>query len=177
MRKIINSTYITLDGAVEDPHLWPSLDGAAEDSYSIQNSLLESCDAVLMGHRTYDAFASVWPTRYGDSYSDRINAMQKDPTWNNTTVISDDVAGTITRLKQQPGKDIIQYGLGEVSFFLMDNGLIDELRLWLHPLILGREGPKEPHFRNGPLSQLRLVDSQTLSNGIAILKYDVVNKD
>jgi dihydrofolate reductase len=180
MRRIINSTYITLDGAVEEPHLWPSLGSAGKEvSFDIQNALLQACDAVLMGRRTYDAFAAVWPTRSGDSYSDRINAMPKyvvsstlrDPRWNNTTVISRDVVGEVTRLKQEPGKDIVQYGLGPVSFTMMEHGLVDEIRLWVHPLILGRNGPKTPPFLDCPAARFHLVDSRSLPNGITILSY------
>jgi len=155
MRRIINSTYITLDGAVQDPHLWPSLGKEGSDKhFEIQNELLQSCDAVLMGRRTYDGFAAVWPTRSGDSLSDRISSMQKyvvsstlrSPAWNNTMVIGRDLVAEVTALKRQSGKDIVQYGLGPVSFTLIDNGLIDEVRLWVHPIILGRDGPKVPHF-------------------------------
>lgn len=182
MRKIINSTFITLDGAVEAPHLWPSLGSAGEDiSFDIQNDLLHACDTVIMGRRTYDGFAAAWPTRSGDSYSDRINAMRKyvvsstlrDPAWNNTTVISDDIGGEITKLKQQPGLDIVQYGLGAVSYAMMQHGLLDEVRLWVHPLILGRNGPKVPHFLDCPPARLHLVNSRSLPNGITILSYDV----
>src|SRR5579859_347 len=143
--RIINSTYITLDGAVENPHLWPSLgDEGAEVSFKIQNELLQACDAVLMGRKTYESFAAVWPTR-SDGYSDRINAMRKyvvsstlkDPSWTNTSVIATDVANEIAGIKRQTKGDIVQYGLGDVSFSLMQRGLIDELRLWFHPLILG----------------------------------------
>ncbi len=180
MRKIINSTYITLDGAVEDPHLWPSLGvEGAEESFDIQAELLNHCDAVLMGRRTYEGFVSVWPTRSGDVYSDRINAMEKfvvsstlrNPTWNNTTVIARDLVAEVTRLKQQPGKDIVQYGIGQVSFMLLDHGLLDELRLWVHPLILGNKGPQVPHFRDCLPTQLNLVASRTLSKGIVLLRY------
>jgi len=182
MRRIINSTYTTLDGAVEGPHLWPSLGSAGKDlSFEIQNDLLQACDAVLMGRRTYEVFAPVWPTRSGDSLSDRINAMRKyvvsstlrDPTWNNTTVISDDVVGTIARLKQQPGQDIVQYGLGAVSYAMMQHGLIDEIRLWVHPLILGQNGPKIPDLLGCPPARLHLVNTRSLPNGIAILSYEV----
>jgi dihydrofolate reductase len=182
MRKIINSTYITLDGAVADPHLWPPLQKAGgDDAYHIQLELLNTCDAVLMGRHTYESFASVWPTRSGDHYSDRINAMQKyvvsstlqAPSWQNTAVIRGDVVGEVTKLKQQPGKDIVQYGLGQVSFTLIEHGLLDEIRLWVHPLILGNSGPQVPHFRDCPPVQLHLVDSRTLPNGIAILNYQV----
>jgi dihydrofolate reductase len=180
MRKIINSTYITLDGAVEHPHHWPSLGKSAEAvSFEIQNDLLQACDAVLMGRRTYEVFAPVWATRSGDSYSDRINAMRKyvasrtlrDPEWNNTTVIADDLVGQLQRLKQEPGKDIVQYGLGSVSFAMLEHGLIDEIRLWVHPLILGRSGPQVPHFLDCVPARLILFDTRTLPNGIAILRF------
>jgi dihydrofolate reductase len=182
MRKIINSTYITLDGAVADPQDWPSLEETGGDeSYNIQWELLNQCDALLMGRQTYESFASVWPTRSGDSYSDRINTMPKYvvsstlqiPAWHNTTVISQNIVEEITRLKQLPGKDIVQYGLGPVSFLLLEHGLLEEIRLWVHPLILGTSGPQTPHFRDCPPVQLDLVNSRTLPNGIAILNYQV----
>lgn len=180
MKKIINSTYITLDGAIEDPHLWPSLgDSAKAVSYDIQMELLNKCDVILMGRRTYDSFAAAWPTRSGDSMADRINAMQKqvvsttlrDPTWNNTHVIGTDAVEKIRALKKQPGKDIVQYGLGEVSFALLEHGLVDELRLWIHPIIRGKEGPKIPHFLNCSPAQFDLAGSRVLPNGIVIVNY------
>jgi dihydrofolate reductase len=182
MRKIINSTFITLDGAVENPHLWPTLGTAgAQVSFDIQNDLLQGCDLLLMGRRTYEAFAAVWPTRSGDSYSNRINAMPKlvasttlrDPQWNNTTVIGDDLVDQLKRLKQQPGKDIVQYGLGRVSFTMMEHGLLDEIRLWVHPIILGRQGPTIPHFVECPPARLQLSGTRALPNGITISSYAV----
>jgi dihydrofolate reductase len=182
MRRIINSTYITLDGAIENPHLWPSLGAAAQAvSFDIQNELLQSCDALIMGRRTYESFAAVWPTRSGDAVSDRINAMPKyvasttlrEAGWDNTTVISDDLTGRLAQLKARPGKDILQYGLGPVSYAMLEHGLLDEMRLWVHPLILGRTGPKSPHFLECPPARLRLADSRSLPNGIAILRYEV----
>ena len=179
MRKIINSTFITLDGAVENPHMWPSLSGASDESYAIEMQLLEACDVVLMGRRTYDVFAPVWSARSGDAYSDRINAMQKvvvsrtlaNPTWQNTSVISSDVAGAIGRLKQQSGMSIVQYGIGQVTNLMLENGLVDEFRLWIHPLILGRNGPDVPHFRQSPPTQLRLTGSRPLANGVVLMTY------
>lgn len=179
--RIINSTYITLDGGIENPHLLPSLDDdGAEAGFEIQNELLQSCDALLMGRKTYESFASVWPTR-SDTYSDRINSMRKyvvsstlkNPSWTNTTVINSDVADQVAALKCNAGRDIVQYGLGEVSFLLMQRGLIDELRLWFHPLILGTTGPAIPPFLKCPPSRLQLAGTRTLPNGIAILTYSV----
>lgn len=180
MRKIINSTYITLDGAVEDPHLWPSLgDAGSEEGFGIQMDLLNACDTILMGRRTYEIFASAWPTRSGDAMSDCINSIQKqvvsatlkNPTWNNTQIIAAGAVGAIRALKEQPGKDIVQYGLGQLSFALLDHGLMDEVRLWIHPLILGKNGPRTPHFLSCPPTQFELMSSRPLSTGTVIMNY------
>ncbi len=182
MRKIINSTYITLDGVVEAPHLWPSLGRPSDErSGQIQGDLLLSCDAMLMGRHTYDGFAPVWPTRSGDPVSDQINAMPKfvvsttleDPEWNNTTVIDRNVVAEIGRLKQAPGKSIVQFGYGAVSRLLLEHGLLDELRLWVHPLILGQGDARDLLFGAGTPVGLALSDTTTLNNGIVILDYDV----
>ena len=181
MRKIINSTYITLDGVVEAPHLWPSLGGPSDErADQIQADLLLSCDAVLMGRHTYDGFAPVWPTRSGDPVSDRINAMTKyavsttlkDPEWNNTHVIDGDVVGEIGRLKDAPGKDIVQYGFGSVSRLLLEHGLLDELRLWVHPLMLGRGKTSDLLFGAAAPAGFSLADTTPLRNGIVILNYE-----
>jgi len=181
MRPIINSTYITLDGVVEAPHLWPSLGrGSDERADQIQTDLLLSCDALLMGRHTYDGFAPVWPTRSGDPASDHINAMPKyvvsttlkDPEWTNTRVISGDVAAEVERLKAADGENIVQYGFGIVTRLLLERGLLDELRLWFHPLILGRGEPGDLLFGAVPATSFRLVDTTALSNGIVILAYE-----
>ena len=112
MRKIINSTYISLDGVIEAPHLWPDTEGSDPDGERIQTELLHSCDAVVMGRRTYEGFAPVWPTRSGDPYSDRINSMPKyvvsstlkDPEWNNTTVIDGDPAARSPGSRRSPAR-------------------------------------------------------------------------
>ena len=185
MRKIINSTYITLDGVVEAPHLWPSLGRPGDErADQIQADLLLSCDDVLMGRHTYDGFAPVWPTRSGDPVSDRINTMPKhvvsttlkDPEWNNTRVIDGDVAAEIAWLKDAPGKDIVQYGFGPVSRLLVEHGLLDELRLWVHPLILGSREPSDLLFGSGAPVGFSLTDTTALSNGIVILSYETSAK-
>lgn len=181
MRKIINSTYITLDGAIEGPHLWPGLgDSAKAVSYDIQMELLDACDTILMGRRTYEVFANAWPTRSGDRMADCIYAIQKqvlsttlrNPTWNNTQVIDSDAVERIRLLKSQPGNAIVQYGLGQVSFTLLEHGLLDEIRFWIHPIILGRNGPHDPHFAHCPPAQFELTGSRTLPNGIIIVRYE-----
>jgi dihydrofolate reductase len=178
MRKLINSTYISLDGVVDRPHEWPSVGARGAKGDEIQSELLLSCDALIMGRRTYEGFAPVWPTR-SDPYADHINAMPKyvvsstltDPEWSNTAVISGDPVDAITRLKEAPGKAIVQYGFGELSATLLRHGLLDELRLWVHPLFVGSAEPGELIFRAGPGARFELLDTTVLENGIAILSY------
>jgi dihydrofolate reductase len=181
MRKIINSTFITIDGVIERPHLWPSLGRPGDERFDqMQSDLLLSCDAVLMGRRTYEGFAPVWPTRSGDPFSDRINAMPKyvvsttlkDPEWTNTQVIGGDVVAAISRLRQAEGNDIVQYGFGQVSRLLLEHGLLDELRLWVHPLILGTGSPSDLLFGEAPAVGFRLADATTLDDGTVALSYE-----
>lgn len=184
MRKIINSTYIALDGVIEAPHLWPKLVGSPDpQAGAIQTDLLLGCDAVLMGRRTYDGFAPVWPTRSGDPYSDRINAMPKyvvsrtlkSPTWANTTVIAGDVTAQIQNLKAASGKDIVQYGFGSVTKLLMEQSLLDELHLWLYPQTIGKGKLADLMAANTTQAQFHLAGSITLTNGIVVLRYQVAH--
>ena len=132
-----------------------------------------------MGRHTYDGFAPVWPTRSGDPFSDHINTMPKyvvsttlrDPEWPNTQVIDGDVAAEIARLKEAPGKDIVQYGFGAVTRLLLEHGLLDELRLWVHPLIVGDGSPSDLLFGAAPAVGFELADATTLGDGIVILSY------
>jgi dihydrofolate reductase len=131
MSRIVNSTYITLDGAIENPQDWPSGrhqdDGHAQE---VQLELLLGSDAVLMGRRTYEGFAPVWSAQSGDPFSDKINSMEKlvasttlsDPEWNNTSVIAENLVEEIGRRKESGG-DIVQYGFGPVTRALLDAGL------------------------------------------------------
>ena len=91
--------------------------------------------------------------------------------WPNSRVIDGNVVAAITRLKESPGGDIMQYGFGGVSRLLLQHGLLEELRLWAHPLILGHGGPSDLLFGVAPSVAFRLVGSTTPSHGIIILNY------
>jgi dihydrofolate reductase len=183
MRKIINSTYISLDGVVENPHLWPTIERPDNEGRGdqIQTDLLLACDAVLMGRRTYDGFAPAWSARSGDRLSDRMNTMPKyvvsrtltNPEWANTTVIREDVAAAVAKLKAEAGQDIVQYGFGSVSTLLMQHGLLDELRLWIHPLFVGKGTPADVLFPKGPETQFNLREVTTLNSGMLIVSYEL----
>jgi len=133
-----------------------------------------------MGRRTYEGFAPVWPTRSADPYSDHINTMPKyvvsttltDPEWANTQVIDGDVVAEVRRLKEAPGKDIVQYGFGSLSRLLLEHGLLDELRLWVHPLILGAGSPSDLLFGHVPAVGFRLAEATPLSDGTVLLAYE-----
>lgn len=177
MRKIINSTYITLDGVIQNPQDWPATGGFGKAGNKVQIELLERCDAVLMGRHTYEVFAPAWSAMSGNTLADRMNALPKhvvstklvDPQWNNTTVIDRDPIGAIRGLKEQPGADIVQYGFGPLSRALLAEGLVDELRLWVHPFLLGTGTPDDLLYRPGSSGSFTLTDSTTLPNGIVIL--------
>jgi dihydrofolate reductase len=183
MRKLINSTYLSLDGVIVNPQDWPASTVPDERGAAIQNDLLFSCDAVLMGRKTYEGFAGVWEGRSGDPYTDRINAMDKyvvsstlqEPTWNNTQVISADPVSEVARLKAEPGQDIVQYGFGPIAHQLMAAGLLDEVRLWLHPFFVGHGGADHLLYRDTALARFDLVDSTPLNSGILVLSYRIAS--
>jgi len=179
MSRIVNSTYVTLDGVIQNPQDWPSLGSFGDQGNEIQNALLERCDSLLMGRHTYDVFAPVWSARTGDPAGDRMNALPKyvvsttltDPRWQNTTVLAHDAVGAIRDLREQPGGDMVQFGFGSLAHALMANGLLDELRLWVHPLFLGAGTNGDLLHRSGSSGRFDLTDATTLENGVVILTY------
>lgn len=179
MRRIINSTYITLDGVIQNPQDWPVMGGFSDQGSQIQAELLNDCDAILLGRYTYDSFASVWSARSGDPITDRMNALPKyvvsttltDPKWNNTVVIDHDQIGTIRGLKELDGADIVQYGFGRLSHELMREGLLDELRLWVHPIFVGTGTPDDLIYRAGSAGRFQSPDVTRLDSGVVILSY------
>jgi dihydrofolate reductase len=180
MRKIVNSSYLSLDGLVDNVGDWPSTSGADEERRNrIQLDLLEASDILIMGRRTYEVFAPVWSAQSDDPFADRINAMDKyvvsstltAPEWHNTRVIDRDPVGAIRALKEQDGGDVVQYGFGQLSFALLEAGLLDELRLWVHPFFVGRGGPEALLYRDTAAVMFDLVEATTLASGIVVLAY------
>jgi dihydrofolate reductase len=175
MRKINAWLFMTLDGVIESPEKWVIADDAmfADTGTGYANS-----DALLLGRRTYETFAASWPQRGSEvpnaEWMNRtrkyvVSTTLKSPAWNNSTVIDGDVAEAIARLKQEDGKDITVNGSGALVRTLMQNHLLDELRLFVHPVIVG-SGIRL--FNDGGASvELALVDSQTYDNGVMSLSY------
>jgi dihydrofolate reductase len=94
-----------------------------------------------------------------------------DPEWNNTEVLAGDLADEIARRKAQPGGDIVQYGIGAVTDMLLEHDLLDELRLWVHPFMVGRGSPSDLLFRDGRAAHLDLASAEALASGIVVLTY------
>jgi dihydrofolate reductase len=171
MRKLIESTFVTLDGVIGDPQTWgPPYWNDEHAGYA--HRLLFAADALLLGRLTYEGFVAAWPSRSGE-YADRINALPKyvasqtlaDATWN-ATILSGDVAAEIGRLKQEPGGDILKFGTGELDrTLLIPARLVVEFHFWVFPVLAGGgvrliEGIETTH--------LKLIDATTFSNGIVV---------
>jgi dihydrofolate reductase len=179
MRRIVNSTFMTLDGDITNMADWHR-DYFGDEARKAADDQLFGSDAVIMGRATYDGFHPVWSARAGSSdYADRWNALPKyvvsstltDPAWTNTTVISENVVDEIRKLKDQPGQDIVQYGFGEVTRLMLDNDLLDEIRIWLHPVLSGKAAPSELLHRDGLQHKLELIGTELQATGMFILSY------
>jgi dihydrofolate reductase len=177
MRKIIESTLVSLDGVIGDPHLWAMDHFDNEAQKEALDGLLAS-DAMLMGRRTYEIFAGVWPARTGP-YADRLNAMRKyvfsstlqKVAWNNSTIIRGDVVAETAKLKQEDGQDLIIYGHGLLGQTLLKHSLLDELRFSIHPVVVGRG---KLLFREGEKTNLKLIGQKTLATGVIVASYQPV---
>ena len=177
MRKIIESTLVSLDGVIEDPHLWATeyFDSEAERDAL---ELLSTSDAMLMGRRTYEFFAVAFPHRTGE-YGDMVNRISKyvfsstlrKADWSNSSVLEGDVATEAAKLKAQAGKDLVIYGHGLLGQTLLKHQLLDELKLWIHPCFVGRG---KLLFREGEKANLKLVAQKTLATGVIVASYQPV---
>jgi len=174
MRKIVESTLVSLDGVFGDPHVWATeyFDHEAEE-YAL--GLLSTSDAMLMGRRTYEFFAAAFPHQTGE-YGQRINTIRKHvfsntltrADWSNSSVVRGDVAAEAAKLKQEEGRDLVVYGHGLLGQTLLERDLLDEIKLWIHPLF---EGRGQSLFREGGKKKLKLVGTKTLRTGVVVLSY------
>jgi dihydrofolate reductase len=185
MGKLVVTEFVSVDGVFEDP-------GGAEDfehgAWSFEfdrgeegekfklDETLDS-DALLLGRVTYEGFAEAWPERDGE-FADKFNSMPKyvvsstleDPEWANSTVIGTDLQAEVPKLKDRHERDIVVHGSGQVARGLLDLGLVDELRLMVFPVVLGKG--KRP-FEGAEMSTLKLTESKTVgSDGVIVLVYE-----
>jgi dihydrofolate reductase len=174
MRRIIESTLLSLDGVIGSPHLWAS-ERFDEEARAGALEQLQASDAMLMGRRTYEVFSGLWPSQAG-GYADTINAIRKyvfsstltGTAWNNSTIVRGDAATEVKRMKEQGGKDLILYGHGPLGAALLEHGLLDELQFAIHPVFVG-EGT--PLLRQGVTATLELKGTKTFKNGVITVRY------
>jgi dihydrofolate reductase len=176
MRKLKLAIYVSLDGVVENP-AWTAPYWNDELS-ALQADYLYSSEALVLGRMTYEGFAASWPGMEESTgeFGRKMNSMPKfvasntlqEAEWN-ASIIEGDLAAAVSKLKEQDGGDLLIYGSGDLVDELTRVGLIDEYRLMVYPVLLGRG---KRLFNDVPETSLRLVDSTTTGTGVAVLTYE-----
>jgi dihydrofolate reductase len=183
MRKVVAVEFVSLDGVMESPEEW-AFSYSNDEMEEANASGMAASDAMLLGRVTYEQMAAYWSSQSGGvPMVDYLNSVPKfvvstsleTVEWQNSTLIGGDVAEEITRLKQQPGKDIAILGSGILVRSLLQDELLDELRLIIHPIVLG-SGKRL--FEDGGYQQaLELVDSKIFGTGVLYLTYRPAGKE
>jgi dihydrofolate reductase len=174
MGKIVVTQFVSVDGVMEDPGGSEGWDrggwafkyerGAEGDQFKLDEVM--GADGLLLGRVTYEGFAEAWPSREGE-FADKFNNMAKyvvsstlsDPSWNNTTVIKpDDIVAEVSKIREQPGGDILINGSAQLIKVLLENNLIDEVRLMVFPVVLG--GGKRLFLDTDAPAALKLTDTR-----------------
>ena len=177
MRKVTSGLFISLDGVVEAPHLW-QFDVFDADMGDAMIKFLAGIDTVLLGRVTYQEWAAYWPNATTDGdYAVFINETPKHVAlttltqveWQNSRLITGDVAAAVAGLKAQPGGTIGIQGSPTLVRYLLSADLLDELTLMIHPVIAGRGKRLFPG--DSELKRLALIDSRVTGSGVAILTY------
>ena len=187
MRKVVASTFVTLDGVFEDPGGAEGFElggwsfkyvGRSDDDQRYQGDLLNETDALLLGRVTYQGFAKAWPAMTdGGWYAEKMNSMPKyvasstleKAEWNNSTIIKGDVATEVARLKEHQGQNLLIFGSGQLINGLLQHRLIDELRLLVHPVVLGRGNRL---FKDGPPLGLKPTEARVFGSGVVLTVYE-----
>jgi dihydrofolate reductase len=185
MARIVVTEFISLDGVMEAPgggedfeHAgWTFEIDRGEEGNKFKLDEAMDSDALLLGRVTYEGFAAAWPGMQGE-FADKFNSMPKyvvsstleAPAWNNSTVLGGDVAQEVSRLRAGPDGDIVVHGSAQLVQTLLQDDLIDELRLMVFPVVLG-SGKRLFGEATGK-RPMRLADSKMVGDGVAILIYE-----
>ncbi|SFI16621.1 Dihydrofolate reductase [Streptosporangium canum] len=175
MRKIIASTFSTLDGFIDEPHTW-SMEHNNDEWAAYSSGQLSEAGALLMGRVTFEGMAQTWPAMPSNPFVDKINSMPKytvsstidKSDWANSTVIpAADLVPAITKLKEEPGGDIIVWGCGRLTDALLEAGLMDEYRIWVYPVVRGHG---QRFWSEGLSAKLSLTEARTFGQ-VVLLDY------
>ena len=178
MRKVSAWLFMSLDGVVEAPNEW-QFDVMDEEMGAEVTSQTDAEDAILFGRVTYQAFAPYWSTSTEEPFASHINTTPKYVVsttldkvewgkWEKPTLINGNLTKEINKLKQQPGKNIGVSGSPTLVRSLLHDGLLDELKLMIHPVLVGHG---KHFFSDGDLKRLKLVDSKVTGTGVIIVTY------
>jgi dihydrofolate reductase len=186
MGDVVVTEFISLDGVIEDPGGSEDFKyggwsfefdrGEEGDKFKLDETL--ASEALLLGRVTYEGFAEAWPSRTDEAgFAEKFNSMPKyvvsstlkDPEWNNSQVLDGDVVEAVTELKERIDGDIVVHGSAQLAQHLLEHDLVDELRLMVFPVVLG-DG-KRMFGATSDKKTLRLADSKTVGDGVAILTY------
>src|SRR3972149_11060816 len=176
MRKVVVTEFIPLDGVIEAPHEW-SFPYWGDEIAKFKFDETFASDALLLGRVTYQAFAESWPERTDETgFADRFNSLPKyvvsttlaNSSWNNSHIIRGNAAAEIEKLKQGTGGDLVIHGSAKLFNSLVPANIIDEYRLLVYPIVLGK-GLKL--FEDGVKTNLTLVESKTYPSGVVGLIY------
>ena len=190
MGKIVVTEFVSLDGVMEDP-------GGAEgfkyggwtfeiprgdegDRFKLDEAM--ASDALLLGRVTYEGFAAAWPSREGE-FADKFNQMPKyvvsstlgEPDWSNSTVLSGDPVEEVSKLREEQNGVILVAGSAQLVQMLIENDLVDELRLMVFPVVLG--SGKRLWGETTDKKRFRLTDSKVVGDGVAIMSYEPVSSE
>lgn len=179
MRKVVSWLFLSLDGVVESPNEW-QFDVMDDTMIADLTAQTEAEDAMLMGRVTYQEWEPYWPTSLDEPYASHINTIPKYVVsttlkdvnwgkWEKPTLIKENLATEINQLKQQPGKNIGVGGSPTLVRTLLQENLLDELKLMIHPVIVGKG--KRLFTEDIDLRRLQLVDSTTTGTGVVIVTY------
>jgi dihydrofolate reductase len=177
VRKLIVTEFISIDGVVGEPHEW-HFPFWSDEMGAYKQKEVFSHDGLVLGRNTYDGFAAAWPAYEDeDGFADRMNGMPKyvvsttltDPAWNNTSVIQGDVVAALNDLKAQEGQDLMIAGSVSLINSLVERGVIDEYRLMVHPVVVGK-GLRMWQDRETPAS-FGLASVEHLPNGVMVVTY------
>lgn len=175
MRKTVAGVLVALDGVVESPEKWQPR-YYNDDLGEVLAAAAAQSDVMLLGRRAYEEFAAFWPTQSSDlpiaAYMNDtpryvVSTTLKELDWSNSIVVNGDLAETVEALKSQPGTNIQIYGSPTLVRSLPRDGLLDELDLYVHPIVLG--GGKRLFENGGYGTALSLAKSRTLGTGVVAL--------
>ena len=192
MRKVVVSEFVSLDGVMEDPG-W-TFQFSSEEQERFKFDELAESDALLLGRVTYEGFAAAWPNMMEQyegrrraelgEYADMMNGypkhvvsttLQEPLEWNNSTLIKGDVVEEINKLKRQPGKEILVFGSAELVNALTRHGLVDEYRIMVFPVVVGKG---KRLFGDGiDTIDLKLVDTKVFRSGVVVLTYEPTGEE